>query len=248
MVVLNNQAITDHDDVWTWRSEVREEEYSATEAETRVYRERAQEALKRNLFALPGGYPACLSGTVPYPRHLWVNDEYNGTVSSRVIQLCGARPVPKFAPDATSDLIMWATTTPQPGETRRRIIVVEDMNRQTAELLGVRLNIPPEFFFAHDKELLHLSVVDHASTPQSDRYWRVHLPAQRWVMGALSPEHSGKWTLEAGFYSRGETNLRVPQHTPWGIPIESFEHVSYWATEYENESWTGKYKSNITTT
>jgi hypothetical protein len=150
------------------------------QSKTRNHAERAREALRRDVVPIPGGYDSFCSSLVPYPKYLWINDEYDGFIRSNVIQLCGETPFPVFAEDATREMLMSATTTPQPGETRRRIIVVEDMNRRTAELLGVRLNIPPEFFFAHcQHERLHLRVVNGASAPQSDQYWRVYLPGIR---------------------------------------------------------------------
>lgn len=143
---------------------------------------------------------------------------------------------------------MSATTTPQPDEKRRRIIIVEDMNRRTAELLGVRLNIPTEFFFAHcNPGRLHLSVVNGASAPQLDHYWRVYLPGIRWVLGPLNEdEHSGEWMVEAGSSYRKSNALLIGPKGCDGLHIDANEYVSYWATEYENESWTSEFEFDPT--
>jgi hypothetical protein len=212
------------------------------QAKTRKYAERAREALRRDIVPIPGGCDSFCASLVPYPKYLWINDKYDGFIRSNVIQLCGDIPFPGFAEDATREMLMSATTTPQPGETRRRIIIVEDMNRRTAELLGVRLNIPPEFFFAHCQyERLHLSVVNGASTLQYDQYWRVFLPGIRWISGPLHPdEHFGEWAVQAGLNDRGLNSLMIPPEGYDGLNQEVDEYVSYWATKYGKESWTNQ--------
>ena len=239
-------AIADQDMWWASCPEGQEEEYREMQAKTRKYAERAREALKRDLLPIPEGYDSFCSSLEPYPKYLWINDEYDGSIRSNVIQLCGETPFPTFAEDATREMLMSATTTPQPGETRRRIIIVEDMNRRTAELLGVRLNIPPEFFFAHcQHKRLHLSVVNDASAPQLDQYWRVYLPGSRWILGPLNPEeHFGTWVVEAGLYSRGSKTLLIAPEGCDGVHLEIDEYVSFWATDYENESWTSASQFN----
>ncbi|KAG9197579.1 hypothetical protein G6514_001242 [Epicoccum nigrum] len=199
-----------------------------------------KKTLRRGLLNIPGGYDSFCSSLEPYPKYLWINDEYDGIIRSNVIQLCGDTPFPIFAEGATQERLMSATTTPQPDEKCRRIIIVEDMNRRTAELLGVRLNIPTEFFFAHcNPGRLHLSVVNGASAPQLDQYWRVYLPGIRWVLGPLNEdEHSGDWMVEAGSSYRENNTLLIGPKGCDGLHIDANEYVSYWATEYENESWT----------
>ena len=96
---------------------------------------------------------------------------------------------------------------PAEGKVNHRVIVVEDITRRFAELLGVRLNVPPEFFIAHcGDSTLNLSVVDQGSTLQHDRYWRVSVTQRRWVK-PVPKERSGWYHVEFGFFDSHKVYL-----------------------------------------
>ncbi|KAJ4251008.1 hypothetical protein NW762_011658 [Fusarium torreyae] len=136
--------------------------------------------------------------------------------------------------DTTKDLLVYWENTPKDGtagKTNRRVIILEDMHPRVIELLGVLLDIPPEFFLAHCEEFADLSVVDSLgeSTGSSVR-WKVPVPQRRDL--PYQPE-DGIYQLRLGNMSRSEV---VINKSVGFVQLSSF--VSYWGKEYDTDSWT----------
>lgn len=222
----------DHDKWWASQAKPQNGDYANMPALTRAYENRALESFRRNLFNTKSE----ANPNSARPKYLWVNNGYDGVVNANMVELTAKTgSVPNFDDDLCG-LLMHATSPPvSKTEPCRRIIIVEDMAERFAEILGVRLNIPPEFFFAHCREQLDLSIVDDTITAQHGRYWRVPVPQRRFLPG---DEHSpkGMWSLESGFFHRGYAYISET----WGIRIDFESQMSFWATEYGAGSWTGE--------
>lgn len=195
-------------------------------AATRAYKKRALESFNSNLFSLKPDTECA--------KYLWINDDHGGTIDANVFELT-AEPgsLPPF--EDLCDLLMYATSQPVSAEPCRRIIIMEDIGQRYAELLGVRLAIPPEFFFAHCRETLDLSIVDETVTAQHGRYWRVPVP-QRRLLPADEDQRKGLWYLESGFFYREQVYISES----CGTRIDFESQVSFWATDYGSGSWTGE--------
>jgi hypothetical protein len=196
---------------------------------TRKYENRANGAIKSGLFQLLDE-----SDTErPSKKYLWVNEAQKDEMKVYVHDPQGIEGCDGLN---LRDRLMHATRGSIAGNTSRRVIIVESMSRRYAELLGVRLDIPPEFFFSHCIDALNLSVLDDGYAVQHGRYWRVTVPNKR-SLSPISKEQCGWWFVENGFYDRDKVLLgEQAQHSP--IDIRGF--VSYWATEHGSGSWTGK--------
>lgn len=201
---------------------------------TCAYEERAKKSINSNLFRQPNDRDIETGSK----KHLWINEDHEGTINAQVFDLEDHGDYSGHSD--LQQLLMHATRVPALGRTSRRIIIMEDINRRYAELLGVRLKIPPEFFFAHCSEFLNLSVVDECSAVQYGRYWRVPIPQKRTLL-PISKEQCGAWNIESGFFNR-----HVVFVEQYGINVEiGFNgQVSYWATEYDSGSWTGNPPDN----
>jgi hypothetical protein len=105
---------------------------------TKKYECRANRALESGLFTLPNDSNA-EAGSKKY---LWVNETYERNVRARVFDLQGEQDCGELN---LRDLLMHATRRSIAGKISRRIIIVEGMSRRYAEILGVRLDIPPDF-------------------------------------------------------------------------------------------------------
>jgi hypothetical protein len=111
------------------------------------------------------------------------------------------------------------------------------MHPRVLELLGLLLDIPPEFFLAHCEEFCTFSVVDKRNAnDRGSTYWKAPVPRH-----FLSPNyHSknlpthGKHVVKSGNIIRGWTSGVPPRF----VSYTSF--VSYWANCYGKDSWTGK--------
>jgi hypothetical protein len=93
---------------------------------TKKYECRANRALESGLFTLPNDS----------------NETYERNVRARVFDLQGEQDCGELN---LRDLLMHATRRSIAGKISRRIIIVEGMSRRYAEILGVRLDIPPDF-------------------------------------------------------------------------------------------------------
>ncbi|KAJ8110877.1 hypothetical protein OPT61_g6395 [Boeremia exigua] len=219
-----NQEPDDHDDWWALHDKSHTGEYDEMPAATRAYKKRALESYHNNLFSPK-------SDTMR-AKYLWVDDDHGGTIDANMFELT-AKPgsLPPF--EDLCDLLMYATSPPVQGKLCRRIIIMENIGQRYAEILGVRLDIPPEFFFAHCRETLDLSVVDETITAQHGRYWRVPVP-QRRLLPADKDQLTGAWYLESGFFYREK--VEISENSGTRIDFES--QVSFWATDYGSGSWT----------
>jgi hypothetical protein len=193
---------------------------------TRAYIKRALESFNNNLFAQ--------TPDSAHANYLWNNADHGGTMNVNMFELT-AEPgsLPQFKDFC--DMLMYATSPPASAKPCRRIIIVEDIGQRCAEILGVRLDIPPEFFFAHGRETLDLSIVDETSTAQHGRYWRVPVP-QRRALPADKDQRTGMWNLESGSFYREQ--VYISENCGTRIDFES--QMSFWATDYGSGSWTGE--------
>jgi hypothetical protein len=193
---------------------------------TRTYKKRALQSFNNYLFAQKQDSARA--------KYLWINADHGGTINAHVFVLT-AEPesLPEF--EDLCDLPMYATSPPVSEKPCRRIIIAEDIGQRYAEILGVRLDIPPEFFFAHCRETLDLSIVDETSIAQHGRYWRVPVP-QRRVLLADKDQLTGVWYLESGSFYREQVYISES----CGTRIDFESQMSFWATDYGSGSWTGE--------
>lgn len=118
------------------------------------------------------------------------------------------------------------------GERNRYVILLEDLSPRIAELLGVLLDIPPDFFLSHSYGYSEFSIVDQQLCKRgSSKYWKLAVPQKR----SLPPmTERGRYRLSCGSFHRasGEFNNDTTN-------INFISHVSYWANSYGDGSWIG---------
>jgi hypothetical protein len=135
------------------------------------------------------------------------------------------------------DLLMarrYASGDGSTSQPNKRIVVIRDMHPRVLELLGVLLEIPPEFFLAHCEELATLSVVDeHYATNRGLTYWKVSVPRAYRIPDdhAITTSKEQIYSIKMGNVNRGYAYLPTRY-----ISFSSF--VSYWAKCYGEGSWT----------
>lgn len=169
--------------------------------------------------------------------HPWKKDAHLSPWKLRLIDLEGDRRglVCDDESEKVRNLLLdWESTRKEGavGERNRYVILLEDLSPRIAELLGVLLDIPPEFFFSHcndgDSEL---SVVDkQLSKRGSSKYWKVAVPQQRTMSQA--PER-GRCTISCGSFDRGS----ISSDDASSLDFEFNSYVSYWANSYGDGSW-----------
>lgn len=120
------------------------------------------------------------------------------------------------------------------GERRRSryVMLLEDLSPRVAELLGVLLEIPPDFFLSHCEGGNELSIVDKQMFKKgSSKYWKVAVPQ---VRGVPRGPKRGSYRLLSGSMDRCtlEMNYRVTR-------VSFNNYVSYWANSYGDGSWIG---------
>ncbi|KAF5233689.1 hypothetical protein FAUST_7940 [Fusarium austroamericanum] len=123
----------------------------------------------------------------------------------------------------------------EPKQTNRRLFIVEDLHPRLMEILGVLLDIPPEFFLAHCEEFPNLSVSNPSGTALgSSSYWKVPVP-RRYDLprSCCQPPPDGQYYAKLGNFNRGETPLG--KGIQW-VGLTSI--VSYWGKPYGKDSWT----------
>ncbi|KAF3760852.1 hypothetical protein M406DRAFT_268370 [Cryphonectria parasitica EP155] len=122
------------------------------------------------------------------------------------------------------------------GTENRRLFIVENMDPLVLELLGVKLNIPPEVFLAHCDPFVNLGVLDNQWEMKSpSTYWRVAVPQMRRIASGEIRPPAGHYYIESGRVDRLE--IEITDTTHW---VTFFGQVSCWATRYGegNRSWT----------
>lgn len=83
----------------------------------------------------------------------------------------------------------------------RHLILLEDFSPRIAELLGVLLNIPPDFLLSHCNRLNEFSVVNKQLFKQGgSKYWKVAVPQLRRYPQAMMD--SGGYDVFCGSFSR----------------------------------------------
>ena len=116
-------------------------------------------------------------------------------------------------------------------ERSRQVIILENVDPEVAEVLGVELDIPPEFFLAHSDMFTKLSVVDRSYAKRgSSNYWKVPIPQRRSPNGLsnISREES----IRAGLFER-------PLSAAEPV-LEYYSFMSFWGGNHEGDSWTGR--------
>lgn len=129
--------------------------------------------------------------------------------------------------------------TASENQVNRRLFIVENMDPLVLELLGVKLNIPPEVFLAHCDPFVNLSVLNNHWERKLERpstYWRVAVPQMRRIATEKNRPPVGRYAIESGRIDRLE--IEITDKTEW---ITFFGQVSCWATRYGegHKSWTG---------
>lgn len=175
--------------------------------------------------------------------HLWMTDVDDEDCKVFVKEFEGNHCELLGSPRNIRDRLMYWADTPKDGtegKTNRRLIIVENVGPRTAELLGVKLDIPPEFFLAHCDEYVNLSVVDALGLKQNNStYWRVPVSQTRGLPQGC--KELGECYIENGHFCRhGEATLNSDNDTH---NFDSF--MSYWGRRYGRESWTGKEASYL---
>ncbi|KAK0765564.1 hypothetical protein N5P37_001499, partial [Trichoderma harzianum] len=140
------------------------------------------------------------------------------------------------------DEFMYWENTPKDGtaeKRNRRIIILEDVSARLAEMLGVLLDIPPEFFLAHCDESVDLNIMDEQYVKQgSSTYWRVPVPQRRCLPKGFRVD--GFVDVFCGSFYRGAGILDKGNN--W-LMFRSL--VSYWGKSYGNGSWTDPQLSHL---
>ncbi|KAM0261327.1 hypothetical protein ACHAQJ_002358 [Trichoderma viride] len=175
-----------------------------------------------------------------YTNHPWEENAYQGPWRLQIFELEGDHcDIPNGPPqfEDTRDLPSYWASTLIDGATEkinRRLIVLEDLSARIAELLGVLLDIPEEFFLAHCGDM-ELSIVNKQLRKQgSSKYWKVAVPRRCVLPEKFRGTCEGRYELQCGAFSRG---VGVLSERSDRFAFSSF--VSYWAKSYEGGSWRG---------
>jgi hypothetical protein len=195
----------------------------------KAYEKRAKSVVKKGIFW----------GSKSHP---WEEDAYHGPWRLQIFELAGDHSDLPNEPrqfENARDLLTYWESTPNDGtaENRnRRLIVLESLDARIAELLGVLLDIPPEFFLAHCDETLQLSIMSKQLFKQgSSTYWKVFVPQKRSLPQVFqeSPEHRRAARISCGAFRRPKRMVAK------GDDHFSFHGlVSCWAKTHEVGSWT----------
>ncbi|UPK94706.1 hypothetical protein LCI18_005641 [Fusarium solani-melongenae] len=110
----------------------------------------------------------------------------------------------------------------------RHLILLEGMNPRLAEVLGVKLGIPLEFWLSHWGHTARPRVSDPSG---SSTYWKVQVPQQVLVSKDLS-RTEGMYTIQLGYCPRSTTYCGAAEKQTYVSSV-----VSYWAGKFAEESW-----------
>ncbi|KAI3531840.1 hypothetical protein CSPX01_13911 [Colletotrichum filicis] len=117
----------------------------------------------------------------------------------------------------------------------RRLIILEDVDPRMAEMLGVKLDIPPEFWLAHCDQTCRFNPVDGFRNRQGrSKYWRVLVPQVREAPSTVEQEDA-ECVIEVGVFDR--VNVVVPQKVALRY-IEFYGIVSFWGMTHGENGWT----------
>ncbi|UKZ66940.1 uncharacterized protein TrAtP1_008105 [Trichoderma atroviride] len=131
--------------------------------------------------------------------HPWAEDARHSPWKLRLFNLergCRGLPSGNEFETMRNLLLSWENTRKEGavGERSRYVILLEDLNPRIAELLGVLLEIPPEFFLSHCIGSNTLSVVDkQLSKGGSSKYWKAAVPQNRTLPRETKLGRNGSW-------------------------------------------------------
>lgn len=195
---------------------------------TKAYQERAKKAIENDI----------ISPWIPNP---WTID--NGDDQPDIPwRLCVIEFAADDAPSAhhfgsPRELLKhWQSASSDARTARRRVVILEDMDARMVELLGVLLDIPPEFFLAHCSTGLELSVVDRFySKKRSSHYWKVEMPRIASIPAGVY-DSLAQYPLYSGSFWRYAMTIRTTAN-----PLDFESPVSYWGSNtHDDGSWTGE--------
>ncbi|KAF5007115.1 hypothetical protein FDECE_6546 [Fusarium decemcellulare] len=114
----------------------------------------------------------------------------------------------------------------------RRLVLLEGMDPRIAEALGIKLNIPPEFWVAHGRQedqltLLNPSGVQHTSST----YWKVLAPMCFSIVRGKEISTTTIFDLFIGNCNHGPYIL-----TPEDLIVHANTRVSFWG-KYTADGW-----------
>lgn len=218
LMILDNRKA-----VWGGNTEMLEK--------TRAYQERAKKALKNGIIR-------------PWFPNPWRDDDGDNTPDItwrlRVFELAGEDSPSSRHFDDPRELLNYWRSAPSDVQTTRRVVILEGMNVRMVELLGVLLDIPPEFFLAHCCRRTSLSVVDRFYAKKgSSAYWKVEVPQRRRVPAGFDGPQT-QYIVLSGLFRRGWATVGEDDPT-----VNFYSPVSYWGSTHGDSSWTGKRASQI---
>lgn len=127
--------------------------------------------------------------------------------------------------------------TNKPKECHRSMILLEGVDPRIAEVLSIKLNIPPEFWIAHYHDNSNLKFLDPLGLEySSSTYWYCDVPTRLRVdMGRKTRlERPTRFETYRGSCCRGEATLHET-----GILLDAQYRVSFWGQLTDN-GWIGK--------
>lgn len=130
--------------------------------------------------------------------------------------------------------------TNKPKECHRSMILLEGVDPRIAEVLSIKLNIPPEFWIAHYHDNSNLKFLDPLGLEySSSTYWYCDVPTRLRVdMGRKTRlERPTRFETYRGSCYRGEATLHET-----GILLDAQYRVSFWGQLTDN-GWIGKWSS-----
>ena len=206
-------------------------------AKTKDYRKKLDQALESHIFKKPKDENGnILPGTTKHP---WIERAVDAEWRLKIFELGEnqhhvARVSPQFVtvPEFKS---YWENMLNKNSTENwhRRLVILESLDARLAEVLGVELDIPPEFFLAHCDTFTDLSVVDRSYAKQSSStYWRVPIP-QRKSFKAESIRSNPGMRITAGAFDR----IPVIQNES----ADYYSFVSYWGKTDGEDSWTSEW-------
>lgn len=130
----------------------------------------------------------------------------------------------------------------------RTIILMEGVDPRFAELLGVQLGVPPEFWLAHCDSTCTLTMVDDKFGAQGcSTYWRASVPQFRGLPKNEKLLKRGEFFVEAGAFDRYSEFVKHVEAIEFEQRIMFESLVSFWGHYNNKDDWTGGLASKIST-
>lgn len=122
----------------------------------------------------------------------------------------------------------------------RRIILMEGVDPRFAELLGVQLGVPPEFWLAHCDITCSLSIVDDKFHRKGySTYWKASVPQVRGVPKDQKILKKEAYYVEAGGFDRAAYVAEPAEAVKFKQRIEFDSLISFWGHQNTSGGWTG---------